>query len=318
MFKALFILGSILLSVGVWTLILNGSKYNFVSPTSKVYGTNTEVKVINDWFPKTISKTLANKTAPDTTARSGILVNFDTAETLFAREEKLRLPAASTIKIMTALLVLEKYKTSDLFTVSENATRTGEDSMGLSIGEKLTVKELLYGLMLPSGNDAAVAIAENVVGTEDAFVTQMNDKAKALGMKDTKFINASGLDVDEEKQYTTAYDLAVLAHYIWKNYPVFREITSTDYIFIEYTNTHKAYELYNDTNLLTTYPGVKGIKPGFTWEAGYCLVTYAENDGKKLIGVLLGSANRRMEMKELLDYGFGHYGISVEHPALDY
>lgn len=144
----------------------------------------------------------------------------------------------------------------------------------------------------------------------------MNRKAKELGMQDTKFVNASGLDVDGEVQYSTARDLAILAHYVWEKHPQFRKVSSTPEIYFEASSKHKAFQLYNQTNLLTTYPGVKGIKPGFTWEAGYCLVTYAENDGKKLIGVILNSQDRRHEMREMLDYGFSKYGIRIEHPDL--
>ena len=206
---------------------------------------------------------------------------------------------------------------SDEYVVSEKATKVGENSMGLSAGEKLNLKELLFGLMLVSGNDSAITIAEGVSGSEEAFASLMNRRAADLGLNDTKFINASGLDVDGQEQYSTAYDLAVISQYVWKNYPYFREVSSTVHKYIESSGEHKDYDLYNDTNLLTTYPGVLGIKPGFTWEAGLCLVTYAENDGKKLLGVILGSDDRRGEMKELLDFGFNSFGIKVSHPALD-
>jgi len=296
---------------------LNSRSFSLQSPIPKVFGTaNKKIEIINNWFPK--ETFLVSQSQQLTlSARSAILVNFDSGEVLFRKDDKQRLPAASTIKIMTALVALENKSINDLFTVSENAAKIGENSMGLTNGEKLTLEELLYGLMLVSGNDVAVTIAEGVGGDEGSFVKLMNDKVQSLGLVDTKFINASGLDEDGKEQYTTAYDMAVIAHYTWKNFPAFRQITSTFNKYIEATDTHKAFDLYNDTNLLTTYLGVKGIKPGFTWEAGLCLVTYAENDGKKLLGVILGSDDRRGEMKELLDFGFSHYGISVDHPALD-
>ena len=282
--------------------LLKSDNFDFKSPIPKVFGKKTELKLINDWFVKNDNEGLNISLAQS--AKSALLVNFDSAEVIFEKKSDEKLPAGSTIKIMTALVALESKKLDDVFTISKNAATVGEDTMGLSAGEKLTF------------DDAAVAIAENVAGGEDAFVSMMNEKAKLLGMSDTKFINASGLDVDGESQFTTVRDLAVLSHYIWEKYPSFRRITSTDHIFLDATNDHKVYDLYNQTNLLTTYPGVSGIKPGFTWEAGYCLVTYAENDGKKLIGVILGSENRRFEMKELLDFGFDKYGIKVEHPTL--
>ncbi len=302
-----------LVSLGVFFLYRQ-EKFSFNSPLPKVYGKTDSVKVINDWFPKTSSDVTGAKFG--ISAKAAIVVNFDTGEVIFSKNSRERLPAASTIKIMTALVALDKAKLTDKFDVSKKAAEVGEDSMGLSEGEQLTLDELLNGLLLPSGNDAAVAIAEGVWGTEDAFTKSMNEKAKKLGLKETKFINASGLDENSERQYTTAYDLVTLARYVWDKHKDFRRIASTYHMYIDATETHKAFDLYNDTNLLTTYPGVAGIKPGFTWEAGLCLVTFAQNQNVKLIAVILGSNNRRMEMVELLDYGFAKYGIRVDYPAL--
>jgi len=291
------------------------------SADTTVFGSNTkEFKkfTTNNWFPK-IDESNANKNVNDIylTAKSAIIVNFDTGDVLYAKNASDRLPAASTIKIMTSLIALENANINDSFTVSANAASVGENSMGLTEGERLTLSELLYGMMLVSGNDAAVTLAEGIEANEHDFVNLMNEGVKSLGLNNTIFINASGLDEDEKLQYSTAYDLATISHYVWDNYVIFRTIASTDRKFIESTKGHKAFDLFNDTNLLTTYPGVRGIKPGFTWEAGWCLVTYAENEGKRLIGVILGSEDRRGEMIELLDYGFAKYGIKVDHPGLD-
>lgn len=285
------------------------------TPIPKVFGT-TMPKVVNDWFPREATG-IKRPYELVMGAKSALLVNYDTGEVLYSKNQEERLPSASTIKIMTALIALESAGLSDTYVVSENASRVGENSMGLSAGEKLTLRELIYGLMLVSGNDAAVTIAEGIGGSEDAYVAMMNDKVRELGIHDTKFVNATGLDVDGEQQYTTAHDMLVIAHYVWENYADFGKITSTEHIYIEPNETHKAFDLYNDTNLLTTYPGVRGIKPGFTWEAGLCLVTYAQNEDRRFLGVILGSDDRRGEMKELLDYGFASYGIAVSHPALD-
>ena len=284
------------------------------TPVPEVHGTSKS-NISNNWFPK--SKSSKNAESLDLSAKSAILVDYDTGEVLYAKNPTQKLPAASTIKIMTALVALENAKSSDRFSVSEKASKVGENVMGLTQGETLTLEELLYGAMLVSGNDAAVAIAEGVAQSEDAFVQKMNQTAGDLGLSDTKFINASGLDEDGKVQYSTAYDLITIARYTWEKYPVFRKIASTYYHLIEPTKTHKAYELYNDTNLLTTYPGVKGIKPGFTWDARWCLVTYAENDGKKLLAVILGSEDRRGEMIVLLDYGFSKSGIKIDHSELE-
>lgn len=272
----------------------------------------------NIWFPKLDSAdTNVNTDVLNVSAKSAILVDYDTGAVLFAKDAKARLPAGSTIKIMTALLALERAKTGDVFAVSQKAASVGEDSMNLTEGEQLTRDELLYGLMLASGNDAATTLAEGIAGSEDKFVALMNERAKGLGLADTLFTNSSGLDVDGQDQYTTAFDLATIARYTWINHPEFQKIASTEHEVIGANDRHKEFDLYNETNLLSTYPGVRGIKPGFTWNAGWCLVTYAENNNVKLLGIILGSEDRRGEMKELLDYGFGNYGIKVEHPGLD-
>lgn len=287
---------------------------SLTSPIPKVFGTFNKNK-INSWFPKEALG--INSDDLLLSARGAIAIDYDSAEILIAREPQARLPIASTAKIMTALVALENADPSTVFTVSEAASRVGENSMGLTAGEKLPLLELLYGLMLVSGNDAAVAIAEGIAGSQSSFVSMMNDEARELGLKNTHFVNATGLDEDAGGSYSTAYDMAVIAHYTWEKYTIFRQITSTVHHYIEATGTRRDFDLYNDTNLLTTYPGVRGIKPGFTWEAGLCLVTYAENEGKKILAVILGSDDRRGEMKEILDYSFGKLGITVSHPALD-
>ena len=295
---------------------LKKEELSLVSPIPKVFGISKS-PAINKWFPKSepFSKDASYKLS--LSAKSAILVDYDSSKIIYAKNIEEKLPIASIVKIMTALVAFENANLYQTFVVSEKAAGVGENSMGLTSGEKLTLEELLYGLMLVSGNDAAVTIAEGMAGSEDKFVVLMNEKVRALGLKNTRFVNASGLDDDNRVQYSTAYDLATIAHYVWENYPQFRQITSTFNKYIEVSENHKAFDLYNDTNLLTTYPGVKGIKPGFTWEAGLCLVTYAENDGKKLLAVILGSDDRRGEMRELLDFGFNSFGIKISHPALD-
>lgn len=293
------------------------SGVSLVSPVpAKAESDATKTPPKNGWFPE--EKVKGTKTGTlELSARSAMIVDFDNKDVLYAKNENDKLPVASTVKVMTALVALEHAKLSNTFVVSQNAYKVGENSMDLSAGERLTLRELLYGLILVSGNDAAVTIAEGISGSEDKFVELMNQKVKDLGLSDTKFINASGLDEEGKEQYSTAYDMAVIAHYLWENYPEFRDISNTYHEYIEASAEHKAFDLYNDTNLLTTYPGVRGIKPGFTWGAGLCLVTYAENKNKKLLAVVLGSDDRRGEMKELLDFGFNSYGIHVPHPALD-
>lgn len=314
--KALLIsvfLLSLTVLAGFYFLHSDNSK--IVLPVPKIFGaTNGLSNPPNDWFPQVLGTSTDNL---ELGARSAILVDFDSGQVIYAKNPKEKLPVASVVKIMTALIALEKAKPSDVFTVSEKAYKVGEDSMDLSPGEKLTLGELLHGLILVSGNDAAIAIAEGVSGGESQFVESMNRRARELGLSDTRFINASGLDFDGQEQYSTAYDMATISHFLWEKHPEFGKISRTYHWSLDATADHKAFDLYSDTNLLTTYPGVLGIKPGFTWNAGWCLVTYAENSGKRLIGVILGSYDRRGEMKELLDFGFSYYGIKVSHPALE-
>lgn len=304
------------LSVVVIGAVLGFSNENLgiQSPIPKVFGTS-QVKSEKIWAPDN-KKNVSSKSL-NLSSKSAILVDYETGEVIFAKEPKEKLPVASTVKIMTALIALENARLTDVFTVYKKAVDAGENTMYLTEGEKLTLEELTYGMMLVSGNDAAVTIAEGVAGTEEKFVEMMNAKVAELGLTDTKFINASGLDEDGRLQYSTVYDLVVISHHVWEKFEIFRKVSETDHIFIEANSNHNAFDLYNDTNLLTTYPGVKGIKPGFTWEAGLCLVTYAENGGKKLLAVILGSDDRRGEMIKLLDYGFGTFGIKVFHPGLD-
>lgn len=311
-FLSVFLLVFVLIS-GIY--LVKYQKVTLSSPIPKVFGANTQ-SLKNDWFPKGSLSKVDNR-GLTISASSAILVNFDTGEIVYQKDAKKKQPVASIVKVMTALVALERKSPDAVFAVSPKAARVGEDSMGLADGEQANLNELLFGLMLPSGNDAAITVAEGVSGSEDAFVTAMNEEARDLGMDNTKFINASGLDEDGRDQYSTAFDLAVLAHYTWSKFPLFRKVSATDHILIDTNSSHKAFDLFNQTNLLTTYPGVQGIKPGFTWEAGWCLMTYAENKNVRLIGVILGSVDRRGEMKELLDYGFSKYGITVVHPALD-
>jgi D-alanyl-D-alanine carboxypeptidase len=242
------------------------------------------------------------------TAQSVLLFDLTTDKTLYERSPNARLPMASLTKIMTAIIALENPKSDDAYIV-KGSDLVGEDSMGLSPGEILTREELLYGLILPSGNDAAEVFASNFPGGRTAFIKAMNLKVQALGLTDTNYTNPSGLQGDGD-QYTTASDLLVITRYALDNFATFRRVAETFSYTIPETNSHKAYYLENETNLLTTYPGVKGVKTGYTPEAGLCLVTYLEYDDHRIVGIILNSENRRQEMKDLLDYGLTKLAIT--------
>lgn len=245
------------------------------------------------------------------TAKVALSYDLTSGEIVFSKNSNERLPMASLTKIMTAFLALEE-GIDKKYVVSRSAASIGENSMGLSEGEVLTLEELLYGLMLPSGNDAAEVIAEGSRYGREGFIKEMNQRAKQLEMYDTNFTNPTGLEGDGN-QYTTAIDLLKLTKIAMEN-PDFRKVVGTYEKVIPYSENHKEFHLFNDTNLLTSYPGVIGVKTGFTWEAGLCLVTYLEHNDKKIIAVILNSQNRRQEMKDLLDFTLRELGeIPPQH-----
>lgn len=268
---------------------------------------NKQVSSLNLWLPSLRNKISVSFQAPQISAKSALIYDTTSKQVLYSKNPQERLPMASLTKIMTAVIALENKRLDDAYVVKQDDL-VGEDSMGLSTGETLTLSDLLYGLILTSGNDAAEVLAENFPGRE-FFIKAMNDKVKSLGLSDTNFTNPTGLEGDG-KQYTTAYDLLVITDYAISNFPLFDQVVSTFDYDIPYTVEHKAFYLENQTNLLTSYPGVKGVKTGYTPEAGLCLVTYLDYGGHKIIAVILGSDDRRGEMIELLDYSLKSEGIT--------
>jgi D-alanyl-D-alanine carboxypeptidase (penicillin-binding protein 5/6) len=269
---------------------------------------NNEATTIDIWEP--LKKHVLGVFTKDLTitAKSALSYDLTSDKLLFSSNPDTRLPFASLTKIMTAIIALENPKKDDMYIVTNDAL-VGEDSMGLSAGEVLSLKELLYGLVLRSGNDAAEVLARNFSGGRQKFIEAMNDKAKALGLTNTHFTNPSGLEGDGN-QYTTAYDLLVITKYALSHFSLFSDVVATVDYTIAQTTTHKEFDLENETNLLTSYPGVRGVKTGFTPEAGLCLVTYLVYNDHQIIGIILGSENRRDDMKEILDYSLKELGIT--------
>ncbi len=285
----------------------DSQKYLSPLPDFLTLGFNKQATLLDLWSPFIEKIQGKEKEIPDYTAKAVLMYDLTTNKTLFEDNSMTQMPMASLTKIMTAIISLENKKFDDEYYVNGSAL-VGEDSMGLTSGEVLTQEELLYGLMLPSGNDASEVLASNYPGGRSAFIQAMNDKAKALGLKDTIFSNPSGLQGDGE-QHTTASDLLVMTRYALDNFPLFGKIVSTYEYDIPATSTHKEFDLFNETNLLTTYPGVKGVKTGYTPEAGMCLVTLLEYQGHKIIGIVLNSENRREEMRNFLDYSLHQLSI---------
>lgn len=306
----------------IWVLIFLGA-FNFVTFYIYNLDVNDVKKIVSplpDFLKNTFRKSVqasdfwspsANEkkkfaNTPLISAKAAISYDLTTDTYLYGENINHPMPIASLTKIMTAVIVLENMNLSDTIKISEKAATIGENSMGLSAGEVHTVEELLYGLLLPSGNDAATALSEGSPFGSEGFLHNMNRKAEELGLTTTRFTNPSGLEGDGH-QYSTPKELLILTRYALQN-PDFAKIVSTFEYHIPSTQNHKEYWLYNETNLLTTYPGVKGVKTGYTEEAGMCLVSYLEHDGHKIIAVILNSQNRREEMRELLNYSLRELG----------
>ncbi|SDD45563.1 D-alanyl-D-alanine carboxypeptidase (penicillin-binding protein 5/6) [Terribacillus halophilus] len=247
------------------------------------------------------------------TAKSSILIERDTGKVLAGENMEEELPPASMTKIMTMLLIMEEIEAGTLkydekVRVSEYAASMGGSQIFLEPGEEMTVKDLLKGIAVASGNDASVALAEKIAGTEDAFVKKMNEKARELGLSHTKFQNATGLPAADH--YSTAKDMALMARALLGH----EEITEFTSIYEDYLrkDSDDPFWLVNTNKLVKFYPGVDGLKTGFTKEARYCLTATAKKDGMRVVAVVMGAETpkqRNIEVSRLLDYGFNQYTI---------
>ena len=243
-------------------------------------------------------------TAPVSSAKAAILLNGTTGDVYCEKNSDLRLPMASTTKIMTALVAVESMPLDTLVTVTPEAVGIEGSSVYLYAGETLTLRTLLYALLLESANDAAVAIAVAVSGSVEAFSEEMNARAQALGLSDSHFENPHGLD--SEGHYTTAHDLARITAAALAD-ETLREIVSTYRITVPQRETDGVRLFINHNRLLRTYDGCIGVKTGYTRRSGRCLVSAAERDGLLLIAVTLNASDDWNDHAALLDYGFSRY-----------
>lgn len=235
--------------------------------------------------------------AIESTAKSAVVIESSSHRVLFGKNYNQKLPMASTTKIMTAITAIENCKNLDeKFEISKKAVGVPGTSLYMKEGDVYSTRDLLYALMLISGNDASVAIAEHVGGSTSEFVTMMNDLARKIGVKNTHFANTHGLDADGH--YTTAYDLAVISAYALKN-PIFKEIVSTKNIKIVNGNGENRY-LRNKNKLLFTLEDCVGVKTGFTDDAGRCLVSAVEKEGMTLVCVVLNCGPMFQESADML------------------
>lgn len=253
--------------------------------------------------PRAVS---AEDIAPN--AVSAIVINADTGGIIFQKNADKRLPMASTTKIMTAILLLENADLDATVIATDDMVRVEGSSMGLLAGDKVTYRALLYGLMLPSGNDAANTVAISIGGSIENFALMMNSKAYELNLRNTNFVTPSGLD--SELHYSTAEDLAKLANYAMQN-KTFRKVVTSAKATLYFGNPPYKRAVYGHNKILANYQGANGIKTGYTSRAGKCLVSSATRGGKNVIAVTLCDANTLASHTALLDFGFENINTEV-------
>lgn len=254
-------------------------------------------------------------------ANSGILIEASSGEILFEKKKDEKVAVASMTKMVAQIIILENIENGNLswdekIKVSSNAAGMGGSQIWLQPGEEMSVRDLMKGITMASANDATVALAERIAGTEEAFVKLMNDKVKELGLKNTHFVNPTGLD--EENHYSSAYEMAMIAKELL-NHEQILEFSSVyeDYIRID---TPNKFWLVNTNKLVRFYEGADGLKTGFTDNAKYCMAVTAKRDNMRLIAVVLGEESgkvRNSETMELLDYGFNLYKVDLVKSKTD-
>ena len=249
---------------------------------------------------------------------SGILIEASTGKIIYEKDKDKEVSIASMTKMVAQIIILEeieakRIKWSDIVTVSHNASSMGGSQIYVEDGEKISVQDLMKGISVASGNDATVAMAEYISGSEEKFVERMNKKVKDIGLKHTHFVNCTGLD--EDNHYSSAYDMSMIARDLVINHP---DIIRFSSIYEDYLrqNTDKKFWLVNTNKLINQYEGADGLKTGHTDDAGYCLAATAKRNNLRLIGIVLGEKDSRIRNKEtieLLDYGFmeAMYSLSV-------
>ena len=241
--------------------------------------------------------------APLLSARGAFVMDAESATVLYRKNPDTLLLPASTTKIMSALVALESYDLDDVVTIKEESDSIGH-SMNLVKGEKISVKNLLYGILVESGNDAAFALAQNYPGGYSAFIDRMNEKTQELQLENTHFRNVSG--VEQFGHLTTVRDLAILAKAAMKH-DIFARVVGTKYITVKSADNTITHNLSNINDLLGVVPGIKGVKTGWTENAGECLVTATERNNREIITVVLGSGDRFGETQELIEWAYANH-----------
>ena len=242
-------------------------------------------------------------------AVSGILIEPISGKIIYEKDKDKQVSVASMTKMVSQIIILEeiekgKIKWDDVVTVSSNASSMGGSQIYLEDGEKMSVRDLMKGISVASGNDATVAMAEYISGSEEKFVKRMNKKVKELGLKNTHFVNSTGLD--EKDHYSSAYDMAMIAKELVLNHSEVLEFSSIYEDYLRQDSDNKFW-LVNTNKLISQYEGTDGLKTGHTDDAGYCLAATVKRNNLRLIGIVLGESDSKVRNKEtidLLDYGF--------------
>ena len=250
--------------------------------------------------PKNDNELLANAT-------NGLLMEISTGEILYEKGRDERVAVASMTKMVAQIIILEQIEKGNLtwdekVTVSKNAADMGGSQIYLEVGEEMTIRDLMKGITMASANDATVAMAERIAGTEKKFVDMMNNKVKKLGLKNTHFVNSTGLD--EDNHYSSSYDMAIIAKELLK----YEDILKFSSIYEDYlrVDTPNKFWLVNTNKLVRLYDGADGLKTGFTDNAGYCMAVTAKRGNMRLLAITLGEKSgkvRNNETMKLLDYG---------------
>ena len=272
--------------------------------------------VISFSFPFSVLAEEAVETELIPGAVSGVLMEANTGKIVFQKEADKEVAVASMTKMVAQILILDAIRNGDIswnqmVTVSQSAADMGGSQIYLSVGEKISIRDLFKGISMASANDATVQMAEVIAGSEDSFVKLMNEKVKEMGLKHTVFKNCTGLD--EDGHYSSAYDMAMIARELVTNYPEILEFSS---VYEDYLreDTENKFWLVNTNKLVRFYEGADGLKTGHTDAAKYCLAATAKKDDLRFIAVVLGEENsnvRNQEVMNLLDYGFSHYQIHM-------
>ena len=260
------------------------------------------------------NKGMAEELIPN--AKSGILIEANSGKILFEKEKDMEVSVASMTKMVAQIIILEEIENGnihwdDVVTVSKNASDMGGSQIYLEQGEKITIEDLMKGISVASGNDATVAMAELISGTEEKFVKRMNDVVKRLNLSHTHFMNSTGLD--EDNHYSSAYDMAMIARELVIKHS---EILRFSSIYEDYLreDSDRKFWLVNTNKLIGQYEGTDGLKTGHTDNSGYCLAATVKRNNYRLIGIVLGEDNskvRNQETMKLLDYGFSNTKYKV-------